>query len=71
MGKEHVQKLMQLHGIRAKGKLHFKVTTDTNHDLRIFPNLLNRKFMVGEPAKVYVGDIMYIATDEGWFFCLW
>lgn len=38
MGKERVQKLMQLHGIRAKGKPRFKVTTDSNHDLPISPN---------------------------------
>ena len=40
VGKERVQKLMQLHGIRAKGKRRFKVTTDSNHDLPIAPNLL-------------------------------
>ena len=44
VGKERVQKLMQLHGIRAKGKRRFKVTTDSNHDLPIAPNLLDRKF---------------------------
>jgi putative transposase len=31
VGKARVQKLMQLHGIRAKGKRRFKVTTDGNH----------------------------------------
>ena len=37
---------MQLHGIRAKGKWRFKVTTDSRHDLPISPNLLNREFVV-------------------------
>jgi putative transposase len=68
VGKERVQKLMQLHGIRAKGKRRFKVTTDSKHDLPISPNLLDRKFNVAEPDKVWVGDITYIATDEGWLF---
>ncbi|WP_210544819.1 IS3 family transposase [Rhodoferax sp. PAMC 29310] len=68
VGKERVQKLMQLHGIRAKGKRRFKVTTDSNHDLAISPNLLNREFDVAAPDKVWVGDITYIATDEGWLF---
>jgi putative transposase len=68
VGKERVQKLMQLHGIRAKGKRRFKVTTDSNHDLPIAPNLLNRGFNVNEPDKVWVGDITYIATDEGWLY---
>ena len=48
VGKERVQKLMQLHGIRAKGKRRFKVTTDSNHDLPIAPNLLGRQFTVDQ-----------------------
>ena len=38
VGKDRVQKLLQLHGIRAKGKRRFKVTTDSNHKLPISPN---------------------------------
>lgn len=68
VGKERVQKLMQLHGIRGKGKKRFKVTTDSNHTLPISPNLLNREFTVAMPDKVWAGDITYIATDEGWLF---
>ena len=68
VGKARVQKLMQLHGIRAKGKRRFKVTTDSHHELPVSPNLLNREFTVAEPDKVWVGDITYIATDEGWLF---
>jgi transposase InsO family protein len=68
VGKERVQKLMQRHGIRARGKKRFKVTTDSNHDLPIAPNLLNREFNVDQPDKVWAGDITYIATDEGWLF---
>ena len=43
---------MQLHGIRAKGKRRFKVTTDSDHQLPVSPNLLNREFTVAEPDKV-------------------
>ena len=68
VGKERVQKLMQRHGIRARGKRRFKVTTDSNHDFPIAPNLLDRQFTVAEPDKVWAGDITYIATDEGWLF---
>ena len=68
VGKERVRKLMQLHGIRAKGKRRFKVTTDSRHDLPIAPNVLDRQFDVAEPDKVWAGDITYIATDEGWLF---
>ena len=68
VGKTRVQQLMQLHGIRANGKRRFKVTTDSNHKLPISPNLLNLEFTVVEPDKVWVGDITYIETDEGWLF---
>ena len=68
VGKHRVQTLMQRHGIRAKAKRRFKVTTDSNHDLPIAPNLLDRQFAVDAPNKVWVGDITYIATDEGWLF---
>ena len=68
VGKERVRKLMQLHGIRAKGKRRFSVTTHSNHNMPIAPNLLDRQFDVAEPDKVWVGDITYIATDEGWLF---
>ena len=59
---------MKLHGIRARGKRRFKVTTDSRHDLPISPNVLNREFTASELDKVWVGDITYIATDEGWLF---
>ena len=68
VGKDRVQKLMKLHGIRAKGKRRFKVTTDSNHDRPIAANLLDRQFNVAQPDKAWVGDITYIATDEGWLF---
>ena len=68
VAKERVQKLMQLHGIRATGKRRFKVTTDSNHDLPIAPNLLDRQFNVAAPDRVWAGDITYVQTDEGWLF---
>ena len=55
-------------GIRAKGKRRFKVTTDSNHDLPIAQNLLDRQFLVAEPDKVWAGDITCIHTGEGWLF---
>lgn len=68
VGKQRLQTLMRQHGIRAKGKRRFKVTTDSNHDQPIAPNLLDRQFAVTRPDTVWVGDITYIATDEGWLF---
>ena len=68
VGKERVQRSMQRHGIRAKAKRRFRITTDSNHDFPIAANLLDRKFDVDEPDKVWAGDITYIDTDEGWMY---
>ena len=54
VGKERVQKHIQLHGTTARGKRRFEVTTDSRHDLPIGANLLNREFTVTEPNRVIV-----------------
>ena len=68
VGKERVQQSMQRHGIRAKAKRRFRITTDSNHDFPIAANLLDRQFDVDEPDKVWAGDITCIDTDEGWMY---
>jgi putative transposase len=69
VGKQRVQKLMQQHGIQARGKRRFRVmTTDSRHDLPVAPNLLNRNFTVAAPNLAWSGDITYIPTEEGWLF---
>lgn len=68
VGKQRVQAQMQQHGIRARGKRRFKVTTDSRHRLPVAPNLLDRQFSVSAPDTVWAGDITYIATDEGWLY---
>src|SRR5271163_2412809 len=68
VGKQRVQKLMRQHGIRARGKRRFRVTTDSRHGLPIAPNLLNRNFTVAAPNRVWAGDMTYIQTEEGWLF---
>jgi transposase InsO family protein len=69
VGKLRVQRLMQQHGIRARGQRRFRVaTTDSRHDLPIAPNLVDRNFTAPAPNQVWVGDITYIPTDEGWLF---
>ncbi len=44
------------------------MTTDSNHDKPIAPNLLKREFTVAKPNTIYVGDITYIPTREGWLY---
>ena len=69
VGKERIQKLMRLHGIKARGKRRFVVTTtDSKDDLPIAPNLLARDFNPALPDAVWAGDITYIPTAEGWLY---
>ena len=68
VGKARVQRLMQRHGIRARGKKKFVVTPDSKHDLPIAPNLLARNFTPATPNLVWTSDITYIASDEGWLY---
>ncbi len=69
VGKQRVQRLMQKHGIQARGKRRFRmVTTDSKHGLPLAPNVLDRKFTVAAPNQVWVGDLTYIPTEQGWLF---
>jgi len=68
VGKERVRKLMQQHGIRAKGRKKFVVTTDSRHHLPVAPDLVQRRFSPQAPNQVWTGDITYIHTDEGWLY---
>jgi len=63
-----VEKLMAENGIAAKTKKKFKATTNSNHKLPIAKNLLKRKFKTKKPNQVWVGDITYIYTAEGWLY---
>jgi putative transposase len=61
-----VARLMREHGIRAKRSKRFCVTTQSGHGFAVAPNRLNRQFEVSAPNQVWVSDITYVWTDEGW-----
>lgn len=63
-----VRKLRRKLGIRCKQRKKFKATTDSNHKLPVAENLLDQKFEATEPNKVWVSDITYIPTEEGWLY---
>jgi transposase InsO family protein len=68
VGKERVRRPMQQHGIRARGRRKFVVTTGGKHSLPIAPDLLQRDFTADGPNTKWTSDITYIATDEGWLY---
>lgn len=67
--KNTVAKLMRQAGLRSKMHRRFVVrTTDSRHVHPIAPNRLNRQFQQSQPNRVWVGDITYIPTAEGWLY---
>ena len=63
-----VAKYMKQLGLRSKLSKKFKVTTNSKHSYLIVENILNRQFVVDEPSKVWVSDITYIYTKEGFLY---
>lgn len=64
-----VARLMRRHGLRALAGRKFKpCTTDSRHDLAIAPNLLEQEFVATAPNQIWLTDITYIPTDEGWLY---
>lgn len=68
VGVSKISRLMHETGLRPKAKRKFKVTTNSNHNLPVAPNLLK---IMGKPTRVnmvWVADITYIWTREGWLY---
>jgi putative transposase len=68
IGRQRVVRLMAKLGIYAHSKRKFKVTTDSKHHLPIAENVLDRNFTTTEPDQVWVADITYIWTSQGWLY---
>gem|GEM_PF-59625 len=64
-----VERLMRRHRIRALAGRRFRpCTTDSRHYLPIAPNLLAQNFVATAPNRIWLADITYIATGEGWLY---
>lgn len=68
ISRRRIVRLMQEAELICKNKRKFIATTDSKHNKPVAPNLLARNFTVAQPNRCYVGDITYIATDEGWLY---
>ena len=68
MGVNRVARLMRRHGIQGRHKRRAPRTTDSKHALPVAPNLLDRQFTATAPNQVWLADITYIPTGEGWLY---
>ncbi len=67
-GRHCVARLMRLNDLSCMPQKRFKVTTDSRHHESVAENLLDRRFDVAEPNTVWVSDITYIPTPDGWLY---
>jgi putative transposase len=63
-----IKRIRRKLGIHCKQKRKFKATTDSRHTLPVAENVLGRRFEVSAPNKVWVSDVTYVPTDEGWLY---
>jgi transposase InsO family protein len=63
-----VSNIMRENNLRSKVTKKYKATTNSKHNLPVFPNRLNQNFKVNRPGEVWVSDITYIWTKEGWLY---
>jgi putative transposase len=63
-----VAKIMRSEGLKARPRRARKVTTNSSHHLPVAENLLARDFDRNAPNQVWVSDITFIPTEEGWLY---
>jgi putative transposase len=66
--RKRLYRLQKNNKLYANRKKKFKATTNSNHKLPVAPNLINQEFNIYQPNKVWVTDITYIDTFEGWLY---
>ena len=68
IGHERVRRSLRRQGLRPVYKAPYKVTTDSQHDKPVAPNVLNRRFDCWQPNQAWAGDITYVYTRQGWLY---
>jgi putative transposase len=68
VSRKRVSRIMKERDLRGKRRRRFRVTTQSEHDMPVAPNVLARDFSASAPNQKWVGDITYIWTREGWLY---
>ena len=67
-GRDRIDRLRKTLGLRCRQKRKFKATTNSKHSLPVAENLLDQTFFPSAPNQMWVTDITYISTQEGWLY---
>jgi transposase InsO family protein len=68
VGRNRVARIMRENSIRAVQKRRSRRTTNSNHAFPVAPNLVNREFAAAQPNQVWLADITYVDTRDGWLY---
>jgi putative transposase len=68
VSKNRVARLMRGKGLNAVPRKRFVVTTDSRHQEPVCRNIVDRAFSVAAPNRVWVSDITYLPTRDGWLY---
>ena len=68
VGRKRVARLMRENGLFARRRRRYRATTDSRHAQPIAPNVLERNFTASAPNEVWVTDVTYVWTHEGWLY---
>lgn len=68
ISRQRIANIMKDLNLKVLMKRRYKNTTNSNHNLPIVANILNRDFYASNANEKYVGDITYIPTGEGWLY---
>jgi putative transposase len=68
VARKRVARLMRREGVSARPPRRYRVTTESKHLLPVAPNVVARKFHADGPDRVWVTDMTYVWTWEGWLF---
>lgn len=67
-GKNRVARLMRLNQLQSRKQRKYKATTNSKHHYPVATNLLQQNFVSQKPNTVWLADISYIPTQEGWLY---
>jgi putative transposase len=68
VGQKTVGRIMRESGLKSRTVRKYKATTNSRHNQPVFDNVLNQTFQAERPNQVWMSDITYVWTNEGWLY---